>query len=99
MLIPASQNRYTDIIQNEHVQPKDRVPPKTAAAKILHGLNRNDAKGPHMLPTKMLRECADVLAKPIRILAVLIFLHGILPKTKMTHWIVQRFKNNKFSSR
>ena len=37
-LIPAAQNRYTDIIQNEHVQLKEPVPPEEAVAKIFQGL-------------------------------------------------------------
>ena len=34
-LIPAAQNRYTDIIQNKHVQLKEPVPPEDAVAKML----------------------------------------------------------------
>ena len=56
MLIPAAQNRYTDILQNEHVQLKEPVPPEEAVTKILQGLNVDSATGPDMLPTKMLRE-------------------------------------------
>ena len=91
-LIPAAQNCYTDIIQNEHVQLKEPVPPEEAVAKIIQGLKEDSATGPDMLPTKMLKECADVLAKPIRILALLILQQGIWPKAWMTHWIVPLFK-------
>ena len=68
------------------------MPPEDAAAKIFQGLNEDSTTGPDMLPTKMLRECADALAKPIRILALLIFQQGIWPKAWMTHWIVPFFK-------
>ena len=68
------------------------MPPEEAVAKIVQGLKEDSATGPDMLPTKMLRECADALAKPIRILALLILQQGIWPKAWMTHWIVPLFE-------
>ena len=68
------------------------MPPEEAVAKIVQGLKEDSATGPDMLPTKMLRECADALAKPIRILALLILQQEILPKAWMTHWNVQLCK-------
>ena len=76
MLIPEEQNRYSEIIKSANVQIVEPVPPEDAAAKILSGMKEDSATGPDMLPTTMLQECADVLAKPFRKLALLIFKQG-----------------------
>ena len=68
------------------------MPPEDAAAKILSGMKEDSATGPDLLPTTMLRECADVLAKPFRKLALLVLKQGVWPKELMIHWIVPLFK-------
>ena len=68
------------------------MPDEQAAAKILRGLQEDSATGPDLLPTKMLRECADALAKPFRMLALLILQQGVWPEAWMMHWIVPLFK-------
>ena len=75
------------------------VPPEQEAANILRGLKEDSATGPDLLPTKMLRECADVLAKPFRMLALLILQQGAWPEAWMMHWIVPLFKKVQFSNR
>ena len=91
-LIPEEHNRYSDIIKNAHVQLSEPVPPEDKAAKILRGMKEDSATGPDMLPTKILRECADVLAKPFRMMALLILHQGVWPQAWMIHWIVPLFK-------
>ena len=90
--IPEEQNRYSEIIKSANVQILEPVQPEDAAAKILSGMKEDSATGPDLLPTKMLRECADVLAKPCRKLALLIIKQGVWPKEWMIHWIVPLFK-------
>ena len=91
-LITEEQNVYSYISQNTPVQLKEPVPTEEVAAKILRGLQEDSATGPDMLPTRMLRECADVLAGPFRILALLILEQGSWPQAWMKHWIVPLFK-------
>ena len=55
-------------------------------------MKEDSATGPDMLPTKILRECADVLAKPFRMMALLILHQGVWPQAWMIHWIVPLFK-------
>ena len=59
------------------------MPPDEAATKILQGLKVDSATGPDMLPTKMLRKCADVLVKPIRMLALHILQQSAWPQASM----------------
>ena len=68
------------------------MPHEQAAAKILRGLQGDNATGPDLLPTKMLRECADVLAKPFRFPCALILQQGVWPEAWMVHWIIPLFK-------
>ena len=73
---PEEQNRYGEIIKSANAQIIEPVPPEDAAAQILSGMKEDSATGPDLLPTKMLRECADVLANQFRKLALLIFKQG-----------------------
>ena len=91
-LMPAEQNLYSDISENTQVQLKEPLPTEEVAAKIIRGLQEDSATGPDMLPTRMLRECAEVLAGPFRIFAFLILEQGYRPPPCMTHWIFLLFK-------
>ena len=91
-LIAREQNQYSEIVNTEHVQTIEPVPHEQQAAKVLRGLKEDSATGPDLLPTKILRECADVLAKPFRTLALLILQQGVWPEAWMMHWIVPLFK-------
>ena len=62
-------------------------------------MKEDSATGPDMLPTKILRECADVLAKPFRMMALLILHQGVWPKAWMKHWIVPRSRKARYTSR
>ena len=84
MLILSAHSCYTDIIQNGHVHLKEPVPSEEAVVKIIQGLKEDSDIGTDMLPTKMLKKSADVFAKPIRILALLILQQRIWPKAWMT---------------
>ena len=55
-------------------------------------MKEDSATGPDMLPTKILRECADVLAKPFRMMALLILHKGVWPQAWLIPWIVPLFK-------
>ena len=78
---------------------KEPVPPEEAVAEIFQGLEADSATGPDMLPTKVLNECAEALAKPIhiRILALLIFQQGMWPEASTTRWIVSFFQKGPVS--
>ena len=52
------------------MQLSESVPHEDKTAKILREMKEDRATGPDMLPTKIIRECADVLAKPFKIMAL-----------------------------
>ena len=63
-----------------------------AVEKELEQLDENSGTGPDLLPTKILRECAAALAKPVRILFLIILSTGAWPDLWRQHWIVPLFK-------
>lgn len=73
------------------MQLKEPVPTEEVAARILRGLQEDSATGPDMLPTRMLRECAD---GPFKILALLILEQGSWPQAWMNHGIIPPFKKS-----
>ena len=62
-LIPEE---YTEIGVRDVQQVCGPLPPDDAAAKILNTLRIDSATGPDLLSIRMLRECADQIAKPFQ---------------------------------
>ena len=81
-----------------HAELQEPLPNEEVAVNILRGLQKDSATGPNMLPTIMLRECAEVLAGPFRILAFLVLEQGSLPRAWITHWIVLCLKRELYSN-
>jgi hypothetical protein len=59
---------------------------------VLEHLDPSSATGPDKLPTRILRECADELAKPLLFLACVILRSGRWPEHWTQHWIVPLHK-------
>ncbi len=91
-LFPREDNRYSEIRTSERRQQCEAMPSEEFAAKTLRSLKEDSATGPDLLPTKILRECAEQICTPFKILAVLILQHGAWPAGWMMHWIVPLFK-------
>ena len=62
--------------------------------QILQELRSDSATGPDAIPTRILKECAKQLARPLLILANLILDNGRWPDIWMVHWIVPLHKKN-----
>ena len=88
-------------VVNEYSQ----IPPGPSRPQAkLKNLNEKDAKnvmeklrvdsgtGPDLLPARILRYCAEVLAKPVLLLALSILSTGIWPQLWRQHWITPLFK-------
>ena len=76
-LILEEHNQYSDIVPNAHVQLSEPAPPEETAANILRCMKKDSATGPDMLLMRVLKKCGDVLAKPFKIMALLIFHQGV----------------------
>ena len=65
-----------------------------AVQQKLEGLSENSSTGPDLLPTRILRECAAALAKPILMLFNIILRTGLWPEIWCRHWIVPLYKKS-----
>ena len=91
-LIPCERNKFTDLPLPDLRQSHQNIPSEQEASNILQALNPDSATGPDYLPARILKECCQQLAKPFRMLALLILKFGIWPESWMMHWIVPLFK-------
>jgi hypothetical protein len=64
------------------------------AESTLQELRTDSATGPDQLPTRVLKECAHVLAKPLQKLVQIILAEGRWPEPWLIHWIVPLHKRN-----
>ena len=55
---------------------------------LLKNLKEDSATGPDLLPTKLLKACAEELAEPVATLVQRILLEGEWPDSWREHWIV-----------
>ena len=92
-LAPKEENEYSVISVSEDQLTCGPMPTTKNAAKTLGTLKIDSATGPDLLPTRILRECAVQLAKPFRLLAVLILQYQTWPRAWKVHWVVPLYKN------
>ena len=91
----AKSNEYSRLEPARH--SSQTRPPQlnlASAQKQLHGLKEDSSTGPDMLPTRILRECAECLAWPVLILANIILRTGEWPGIWLEHWIVPLYKKS-----
>jgi hypothetical protein len=62
------------------------------AEKVLSDLRSDSATGPDELPSRILKECAKALARPLCMLARIIISQGRWPEAWTLHWIVPLYK-------
>jgi hypothetical protein len=87
-------NYYTDLEAPLYERQEDvieRVKEENAAT-VLSNLRSDSATGPDEIPTRILRECAKVLARPFVLLAIAILGQGRWPDLWIEHWIIPLFK-------
>jgi hypothetical protein len=86
-------NHYTEITASIARQQRGVLDvTEEQSEKVLHNLRNDSATGPDGLPTRILKECAKVLAKPFRIVAKLILAQSRWPEAWTMHWIVPLHK-------
>ena len=88
----AEENSFSNIAQRFQNVDLDRLPSLAGAMFVLQQLNATSATGPDELPTRILKECADILAWPLLLLACRILKTGQWPDIWRMHWIVPLFK-------
>jgi len=92
-LAGVKRNVYSKL---EHAQHKTQnnlaEVTERAVEKELAKLDENSGTGPDLLPTRILRECAAALAKPVRMILLIILSTGVWPDLWRQHWIVPLFK-------
>ena len=97
VLIEAVTNQYTDVESKTHRAMKEpAVVTEKMAEKELCALDVNSATGPDKVPARILKECAQVLAKPVSELANIIMREERWPASWIEHWIVPFYKTGSF---
>ena len=91
-LAEAEVNDFSHIEQRTTTMDSLRVLTTHDAMQVLKDLDASSATGPDLLPSRILRECADVLALPVLLLANQILRTGRWPVVWLMHWIVPLYK-------
>lgn len=93
MLAEAVTNQYTEVeTQACRAMKELAVVTEKTAEKELCALAVNSATVPDKVPARILKECAQVLAKPLSELANIIMREGRWPASWIGHWIVPLYK-------
>ncbi len=92
VLIDPEQNEYTDIVRSEATQTSFEAPTVERAQAVLNALKVDSSTGPDLLPTRILKECAEELAVPLLMQAQSIMRTHTWPALWLIHWIVPLFK-------
>ena len=86
-MIDAENNEYSEIA---YVHPIlfCGMPTVEATAKAVASLDEDSALGPDLVPTRILKRCAKVLAPVLHVLILDILKFGEWPTTWREHWVV-----------
>ena len=82
-------NDYSDI-DEEHLNwliDRGQVLTPLAARDIMKSLREDSATGPDLVPTRIIKHCADSLAIPVYLLAMTILRTGRWPELYTLHWV------------
>ena len=87
----AEANEYSEIA---HTHPIFfcGLPTVEATGKALASLDEDSALGPDLVPTRILKRCAKVLAPVLHLLILAILKFGERPALWTEHWVVRVFK-------
>ena len=89
-------NDYSDI-DEEHLNwliDRGQVLTPLAARDIMKSLREDSATGPDLVPTRIIKHCADSLAIPVYLLAMTILRTGRWPELYTLHWVACLHKKN-----
>ena len=87
----AEANEYSEIAYT-HPIFFCGLPTVEATEKELASLDEDSALGPDLVPTRILKRCAKVLAPILHLLLLAILTFGEWPTLWMEHWVVPLFK-------
>ena len=90
-VLPEKQNEWFPE-ESESSQSSFFLIRQTVTEQILKDINPDKATGPDMLPGRILKECAEVLALPITLLARQLLAMGCWPDCWRVHWITPLYK-------
>ena len=93
-MIKEEVNDYSEIEIICEALIQAGLPTIETTEKSLTQLDEESALGPDMLPTRMLKRCAAVIAPLLHALILMILHHGELPEIWMIHWMVPLYKKN-----
>ena len=68
------------------------MPSLEEVKKTLSNLKEESATGPDGLPTRVLKRCAEELAKPFWLLAKVVLTERRWPETWLTRWVLPLYK-------
>ena len=68
------------------------VPTEADAVEVLRAVREASATGPDLVPTKLLKVCAEELAKPVVLLARRVLETERWPEPWLLHWVLPLFK-------
>ena len=91
IMIDEEHNEYSAIA---YVHPTFYcgLPTVEATEKALTSLDEDSALGPDLVPTRILKKCAKVLAPVIHMLILSILKFGEWPTLWMMHWVIPLFR-------
>ena len=92
VMIAEEANNYSEIVDTHTEATTFKLPSLEATKKVLEGLDEDSALGPDMLPTRILKKCAHVLAPAVHALLMSILFHGVWPLLWRIHWVIPLHK-------
>ena len=90
-MIDAKANEYLEIAYT-HPSFFCGLPTVEATEKALASLDEDSALGPDLVPTRILKRCAQVLASVLHLLVLAVLKFGEWSTLWMEHWVVLLFK-------
>ena len=88
------ENEYTELQRNRTSQRIKGNWTESDVCKVLLALDESSGTGPDLLPSKILKYCAQELAVPVLQLALQILEAGEWPDTWREHWMVPIYKRS-----
>ena len=96
--LPAEEfNEWSACLTFEHTMSHFLLVRTRHAKSLLRSLQESSGTGPDLLPTRILKNCANSLALPVALLARAILRAGSWPRLWCTHWICPLFKKRSLS--
>ena len=97
VLADIEQNHYSELPTSRSLPPLQGVT-VSVVEDVLRDLDADKATGPDLMPSRILKNLADVLAEPVFLLTKQILLARRWPVAWMQHWIVPLHKRKAVSN-